>query len=160
MIQSDTTRALDLELQIQKRVHEELTRLSDSASATLAELSEQISATPDISTASQDTAATDSFSSSAPAGSERAAKDEHEHFRDLGRASVAREIDGLKEKLKGRRLTEGVVGDAAGVRTVKDKLVRCLKENDRRPLDCWREVEEFKSEVARLEKGFLGKVME
>ena len=85
---------------------------------------------------------------------------EADRLRDLGRASVVREIEGLKEKLKGSRLTEGMVGDASEVRTVKDRLVKCLRENDRRPLDCYKEVEQFKKEVARLERGFLGKVME
>lgn len=85
---------------------------------------------------------------------------EGEGPRDLGRASVAREIEVLKEKLKGGRLTEGVVGDMSEVRTIKDKLVKCLRDNDRRPLDCWEEVEQFKWEVARLERRFLGKVME
>lgn len=73
---------------------------------------------------------------------------------------MVREIENLKEKLKGHRVAEGVVGDMSEVRNVKDKLVKCLRDNDRRPLDCWEEVEQFKREVARLEKGFLGKVME
>lgn len=45
-----------------------------------------------------------------------------------------------------------------GVVKAKDSVVKCLRENDRRPLDCWREVEAFKREVGRLEKGFLGRV--
>lgn len=156
--QSDTTRALDLELQVQKRVHDELARLQDSASTTLGELSERISASPDDKITPHDTNPTNL--SSAPAGSEGANKVERDRLKDLGRASVVREIEGLKEKLKGRRLTEGMVGDVAEVQTVKDTLVKCLKKNDRRPLDCWEEVEQFKNEVARLETGFLGKVLE
>lgn len=99
-------------------------------------------------------------SSSAAGDLNQTAKVGGDGLRDLGRASVAREIEGLKEKLKGRRLTEGVVGDMSEVRTVKDRLVKCLRDNDRRPLDCWEEVAQFKREVARLERGFLGKVME
>lgn len=156
--QTDNTRALDLELQVQKRVHDELARLSDSASAKLAEISEHISSTPDSTTTSDDPAAKDS--SSAVGGPDQAARLKADRLRDLGRASVVREIEGLKEKLKGSRLTEGMVGDASEVRTAKDRLVKCLRENDRRPLDCYKEVEQFKKEVARLERGFLGKVME
>jgi len=48
--------------------------------------------------------------------------------------------------------------DDKGVMAAKDGVVKCLRENDRRPLDCWREVEAFKREVGRLEKGFLGRV--
>lgn len=156
--QNDNTRTLDLELQVQKRVHDELARLSDSSSATLAEISERISSTPDSNTTSEHPAVTDS--SSAASGLNQAPRVEADHLRDLGRASVVREIEGLKEKLKGSRLTEGMVGDASEVRIVKDRLVKCLRENDRRPLDCYEEVEQFKKEVARLERGFLGKVME
>jgi altered-inheritance-of-mitochondria protein 13 len=39
-------------------------------------------------------------------------------------------------------------------------MVSCLRVNDRRPLDCWKEVDAFKTEVARLEKRFIGKVLE
>lgn len=80
-------------------------------------------------------------------------------MRDLGRESVQREIDGLKRKLKSRRLREDVVGDKE-VGRVKEKLVECLRVNDRRPLDCWPEVEAFKREVGKLEKEFLERVME
>ena len=51
------------------------------------------------------------------------------------------------------------MGDKA-VEKAKDEMVSCLRKNDRRPLDCWKEVEEFKKEVGRLERGFLGRVLE
>ena len=56
-------------------------------------------------------------------------------------------------------MREDVVGDK-GVEKARGEVVTCLRVNDRRPLDCWREVEAFKREVGRLEKGFLGRVME
>jgi altered-inheritance-of-mitochondria protein 13 len=65
----------------------------------------------------------------------------------------------LKSKLEKRRLREDVVGDKA-VEKAKREVVTCLRINDRRPLDCWREVEAFKREVGRLEKDFLGRVLE
>lgn len=45
------------------------------------------------------------------------------------------------------------------VENARSEVVRCLRENDRRPLDCWREVEAFKEEVKRLEKGWVEKVV-
>lgn len=33
-----------------------------------------------------------------------------------------------------------------------------MRDNDRRPLDCWEEVEKFKVEVKKLEKGWVNKV--
>lgn len=43
------------------------------------------------------------------------------------------------------------------VTKAKDDVVTCLRLNDRRPLDCWKEVETFKAEVARLERAFVEK---
>ena len=77
----------------------------------------------------------------------------------MGRESVQKEIESLKAKLKGKNIREEVVRDK-GVERVKEKMVACLRLNDRRPLDCWEEVEAFKREVSRLEKAFLGRVME
>ena len=47
-----------------------------------------------------------------------------------------------------------------GVEKAKEDVVKCLRINDRRPLDCWQEVEVFKKEVGRLEKDFLGRVIQ
>ena len=47
-----------------------------------------------------------------------------------------------------------------GVEISKEKVVQCLRINDRRPLDCWKEVEGFKMEVARLEERFLSGVVD
>lgn len=77
----------------------------------------------------------------------------------MGRESVQKEIEGLKAKLKERKIREDVIGDQE-VERVKEKMVSCLRLNDRRPLDCWEEVEAFKTEVGKLEKKFLGSVME
>jgi altered-inheritance-of-mitochondria protein 13 len=46
-----------------------------------------------------------------------------------------------------------------GVESARSDVVRCLRDNDRRPLDCWKEVEAFKEEVRRLEKGWVEKVV-
>jgi MICOS complex subunit MIC19 len=45
------------------------------------------------------------------------------------------------------------------VEKARGELVGCLRLNDRRPLDCWREVEAFKREVGRLEEKFVGGVL-
>ena len=36
------------------------------------------------------------------------------------------------------------------VEKARQEVITCLRVNDRRPLDCWREVEDFKREVGRL----------
>jgi len=84
---------------------------------------------------------------------------EGEKTRDLSRAKVQTEIATLKQKLQDRKLREDVVGDKK-VEKAKADVIRCLRINDRRPLDCWKEVEGFKREVGRLEGAFLGSVLE
>lgn len=65
-------------------------------------------------------------------------------------------IDDLRTKLGERRKVQSLPD---GVEAARNEVVRCLRENDRRPLDCWREVEAFKEEVRRLEKGWVDKVV-
>lgn len=47
-----------------------------------------------------------------------------------------------------------------GVENARSKVLSCLKINDRKPLNCYEEVEVFRREVARLERVFLGRVLE
>ncbi|KAI7363245.1 hypothetical protein KC336_g21602, partial [Hortaea werneckii] len=77
---------------------------------------------------------------------------------DSGRshASVAREIMDLKTKLEQRKFRTDKASPE--VEKAKESMVQCLRLNDRRPLDCWQEVEQFKREVGRLERGFVEKV--
>lgn len=72
---------------------------------------------------------------------------------------MQKEIESLKRKLGGRRTREDVLSDE-DVEKSRAGVVACLRRNDRRPLDCWEEVEAFRREVGRLEKGFLIRVME
>lgn len=92
-------------------------------------------------------------------GADHRAKAEGDRKRELSRESVQGEIEALKEKLGRRRVKEEVVGDK-GVKKAREEVVSCLRINDRRPLDCWKEVEAFRREVGRLEGAFLGKVLE
>ncbi len=41
----------------------------------------------------------------------------------------------------------------------RGEVVRCLQGNETRPLDCWRQVEEFKDEARRMEKRWVGGVI-
>ena len=97
--------------------------------------------------------------SSSRGGKDHRAKAEADKLRDLSRASVQKEIETLKKKLQQRQLKEDVVNDK-GVNKAREEVVQCLRVNDRRPLDCWKEVEAFRREVGRLEGAFLGKVLE
>ena len=66
------------------------------------------------------------------------------------------DVQELKRKLEQRKKLAAV---DEGVEKAKSEVVKCLRANDRRPLDCWREVEEFKREVRRLEGVWVEKVV-
>ena len=116
-------------------MRQELSRLEVEQTRAIKQIEEQLSAAPD-----------------APKGNDDKTK-------NLGRESVQREIDELRKKLGKRKMKEEVVKDEA-VGKAREDVVNCLRINDRRPLDCWKEVEVFKQEVGRLEKAFLGKVLQ
>ncbi|KAL5328649.1 hypothetical protein ACEPPN_002151 [Leptodophora sp. 'Broadleaf-Isolate-01'] len=138
-VQSDSTRAKTLELHIQSRVSEELKKLQDKASKDFEELSAKISA------------AEDSIKSKASEG-----KSEGDHLRQLGREAVQNDVEGLRRKLEQRKKLADV---DEGVERAKSEVVKCLRANDRRPLDCWREVEAFREEVRRLEGVWVEKIV-
>jgi altered-inheritance-of-mitochondria protein 13 len=69
---------------------------------------------------------------------------------------VQNDVLELKRKLEQRKVVKEV---DEGVERAKGAVVRCLRENDRRPLDCWREVERFKEEVRRLEGVWVEKIV-
>lgn len=69
---------------------------------------------------------------------------------------MASEIQELRSKLDGRRKLMEL---PEGVEKARNEVVSCLRLNDRRPLDCWKEVEGFKKEVARLEEAFVDRIV-
>ncbi|KAL9128141.1 MAG: hypothetical protein Q9217_003115 [Psora testacea] len=159
--ESDNTRASDLELHIQRRVADELRRLDAETTTSIKKLEDEISSVPDEITSTNDpTALADRQNQLSASGEvDHPAKDHGDKTRELSRAKVQEEIDTLKKKLQERKMREDVVGDKE-VEKAKKKVVQCLRVNDRRPLDCWKEVEGFKREVGRLEQRFLAKVVE
>ncbi|KAB2569886.1 hypothetical protein BFW01_g11383 [Lasiodiplodia theobromae] len=149
--QSDTTRAKALELQVQTRVERELSQLRAKEEQRLRELQDAIASAADASpdAASHEPSLAEKLAdslSSADAVAER------QRRRDISRTAVEREIEALRKKLDERKRLEQ---PDKGVEDAKLKVVECLRVNDRRPLDCWREVEAFKKEVGRLEKEFV-----
>ncbi|KAF7853224.1 hypothetical protein EAF04_010726 [Stromatinia cepivora] len=126
--ESDSTRAKTLELHIQARVASELKKLQERASKDFEELTAKLST-----------------EESSPPSEEKSAGDS---LRQLGRNAVQKDVEGLKKKLEQRKKLQEL---DEGVEKAKSEVVRCLRENDRRPLDCYKEVEAFRREVRRLE---------
>lgn len=69
--------------------------------------------------------------------------------------TVGKEVEALRKKLDERKTIRDL---PENVETARSEVIRCLRENDRRPLDCWEEVERFKAEVKKLEKTWVDKV--
>ena len=158
--ETDSTRAKDLELHIQSRVAAELARLEAATTQELKDLEDRISSTPDSTTESTHTPSTTIPDQTASTGGpDHKAKAEGDRTRNLSRVKVQEEIEKLKGKLKERQLKEDIMKDKE-VNKAKEGAVACLRLHDRRPLDCWKEVETFKREVGRLEGAFLGRVLE
>ncbi len=75
----------------------------------------------------------------------------------LSRHALSKEVDALRTRLEARRKTVRTLPET--VENARSDVVRCLRDNDRRPLDCWKEVETFKEEVRKLEKQWVDKVV-
>ena len=69
---------------------------------------------------------------------------------------VQEEIAKLKRTLSERKVVKDLPPE---VEKARNGVVSCLRVNDRRPLDCWREVEEFKNEVKKMENKFVADVL-
>ncbi|KAF2098015.1 DUF1690-domain-containing protein [Rhizodiscina lignyota] len=146
--ESDTTRLKNLEYQIQSRVKSELERLQAAESSRLAEISKRLSDEPSAPTepAPSPDAEPRMRSPLLNPPEEKPQKPEQTHD------TVQAEIAALRKKLEGRRKLEQA---DEGVEQARSAVVQCLRTNDRKPLDCWQEVESFRKEVGRLEKDFV-----
>ncbi|KAK3383577.1 hypothetical protein B0T24DRAFT_54507 [Lasiosphaeria ovina] len=128
--ETNVSRKQGVELEIQARVAAELKRLQKAEAAALKDAQEKLSA----------------------ARKQAGTEDQSGPSRHV----VSKEVAALHAKLVERRKVRDL---PEGVEAARGEVVRCLRENDRRPLDCWREVEQFKEEVRRLEKGWVDKVV-
>lgn len=151
--ETDSSRAKSLELQIQARVAQELERLREREQQTLAEIEKRLAEAKDSAPAAPSSTPNITY----PAGSLNLdapripfAGREYESTpaptvaadqpinRDLSRESVNAEIEQLRAKLEGRRK---LVEVDENVERARNEVVTCLRLHDRRPLDCWQEVE-------------------
>lgn len=66
------------------------------------------------------------------------------------------EVQELRKKLEQRKKLTDI---NESVEKAKSEVVRCLRENDRRPLDCYKEVEKFKEEVRKMEGIWVEKIV-
>lgn len=182
-MQTDASRAKTLELHIQARVAEELERLRQREHQTLEEIEKRLTEeklpsgkTPRPSSSYSDAPSFLNLdapripfagrefdpptTSVPPEPAENISIISQPHTsaidQDPSRESVLKEIERLRTKLESRKK---LVDLDEGVERAKEEVTNCLRINDRRPLDCWKEVAIFKQEVAKLERIFVDKVV-
>ncbi|KAK8073850.1 hypothetical protein PG994_004749 [Apiospora phragmitis] len=129
--ESDVSRAQSLELAVQARVAEELKKLEKSESAALKAAYEKAT-----------TAADDGDGQQQDGG-----KNRH---------TVSKEVEALRARLDKRKQLR-VLPDS--VERARTGVLECLRDNDRRPLNCWQEVENFREQVRQLEKEWVDRVV-
>ncbi|WWC64656.1 uncharacterized protein I303_107267 [Kwoniella dejecticola CBS 10117] len=66
---------------------------------------------------------------------------------------LGKDIEQIREKVQ--RLRENRVNEGKGVTEARKEVVGCYLNNPDKPLDCWKQVEQFKVEVAKLEQAFV-----
>ena len=145
--QTDATRSKAQELQYQERLTAELERLQAQGAQEFSKLGETMS-----SEETQEAPEPSFTEKLADATSSSSTLAEKHRQQDMSRTSVTKEIEQLRAKLEQRKKLEQVDAD---LNKAKDAVVTCLRTHDRRPLDCWQEIETFKKEVGRLEKQFV-----
>ncbi|KAK6839599.1 hypothetical protein PG990_011215 [Apiospora arundinis] len=128
--ESDVSRAQTLELAVQARVAEELKKLEQAESAALKAAYQKANAAED----------------------EKYQKETD----DKNRHTVSKEVEALRTRLDKRKQLR-VLPDS--VERARTGVLECLRDNDRRPLNCWQEVENFREEVRRLEKEWVDRVV-
>lgn len=69
---------------------------------------------------------------------------------------MQKDVSELRKKLEQRKKIAEL---DENVESAKQDVTKCLRDHDRRPLDCWKEVETFKTEVRRLEGAWVEKIV-
>jgi len=153
-----------LELHIAQRVAEELEKIQKHESSTLQSLREKISSSDsnDTSSSSKSSNAKDSNSllnipSISPKDLIPSSDSSEEKARKAASSQkVQQEIEKLKQQLGQRKVLHEL---PKNVEKARGDVISCLRLNDRKPLDCWKEVEVFKQEVRKMEEKFIGDVL-
>ncbi|KZZ96353.1 DUF1690 domain-containing protein [Ascosphaera apis ARSEF 7405] len=179
-LQTDASRAQSLELHIQNRVAQELERIQKREAQTLADLEKRLGdlnspaeveetpkeviVLPELTLESPRIpfAGPGNFrelealaANGAPAVETNAAN-ATTPYRSHTSQSLSQQITDLKMKLAAR---PGARELDPAVQESRRELVNCLKTNDKRPLLCWEQVEEFKQQVGRLQQQWVDKVI-
>ncbi|KAL9624785.1 MAG: hypothetical protein Q9160_001140 [Pyrenula sp. 1 TL-2023] len=158
--QTDSSRAKTLELHIAQRVSAELEKLKKREDDALSELQKKISTSSSTGPTKLEKVSEPRLLSIAdltpPILKSPDTKAEEDRKRKISSDAVMKEIEGLKKVLGERKQVKEMPKD---VESAREGVIACLRINDRRPLDCWEEVERFKARVREMEESFVGNVL-
>ncbi|KAF7503498.1 hypothetical protein GJ744_003689 [Endocarpon pusillum] len=155
--ETNASRAKALELHIASRVAAELAALERKEDETLRSLRESLSSELSSTTTPKKDQTNESRLldlPSVPAPADAAAREDARQAQSS--AKVFEELEKLRKGLSDRKKVGAMPRE---VERTREDLVACLRKNDRRPLDCWREVEAFKAVVAKMEEDFIARVL-
>ncbi|EXJ81173.1 hypothetical protein A1O3_07463 [Capronia epimyces CBS 606.96] len=147
---TNSTRAKTLELHIAQRVAEELEKVRKHESSIFEETRKKIAEAEEHgSSASSDSLLQIPDLLSSESGEEKQRKAQSSQ-------KVQQEIEKLKQTLGQRKVLKELSKE---VESARQDVVNCLRLNDRKPLDCWKEVEAFKREVRKMEEDYVQSVL-
>ena len=66
-------------------------------------------------------------------------------------------LEGDIKELRGKFVEVKESKQDLEARVAREEVIKCLQLHDRRSLDCWWEVQQFKDKVAKMEREFVGK---
>jgi len=153
LAQTDTTRSRKQELEYQQRLTSELEKLREKEAQNISEISKSLSNEAEKPAEPTEPSIIEKISDATSSASALAEK---ERQKNMSNSIVSKEVDALRKKLDARKKLEQADPQ---VNKAKEDVAACLRMHDRRPLDCWKEVEIFKKEVGRLEKDFVEKTI-
>lgn len=161
--QTNSTRAKTLEVHIAQRVAAELEKIQKHESNALEALRKKI-ASGEESKQSNTTSSKTSripnlleLGSISPSDLISSSESTEEKARKAQTSQkVQEEIEKLKQTLGQRKVLKDLPPE---LEKAREGVISCLRVNDRRPLDCYKEVEAFKREVRKLEDSFIGTVL-
>jgi MICOS complex subunit MIC19 len=157
--ETDSTRARTLDLHIQQRVAEELEKIQRKQNELLESARQGITREGSSETGGESGSGSGSIAVSAKdlLPSAITGEDSEEAKR---KAQTSQKVQAEIEKLRSTLAQRKVLRDLPKeVESARNDVISCLRINDRRPLDCWKEVEVFKRSVKTMEDEFVSKVL-
>ncbi|KIX95072.1 uncharacterized protein Z520_09382 [Fonsecaea multimorphosa CBS 102226] len=150
--ETNSTRAKTLELHIAQRVAAELEKIRNQEASALEEARKKIAASGEAG--SEDS----SLLQLSPISPKDLlpGSDTDESKKAPSSQRVQQEIEKLKQTLGQRKTLREVPKE---VENARQDVISCLRINDRKPLDCWKEVEIFKREVRKMEENYVSSVL-